>query len=82
MGTMRMKYDYRAPIVPPLQCGEFDKEFEILYGTMVAEVIDELCLFLSFVESFYQERAHNMVVLMLNSCFKGMDCIMDSIGKD
>ncbi len=28
------------------------------------------------------KKTHNMVDLMLDSCFKGMDCIMDSIGKD
>ncbi len=38
--------------------------------------------FLSFVESFSQERTHNMVALMLDACFKGMDCIMDYIDKD
>ncbi len=38
--------------------------------------------FLSFIESFSQERTHNMVALMLDACFKGMDCIMDYIGKD
>jgi hypothetical protein len=77
-----MKYDCQAPIVPPLQYGEFDQEIEILYGTMVIEIINELYLFLSFAESFSQEKAHNMVDLMLDSCFKGMDYIMDSISKD
>ncbi len=38
--------------------------------------------FLSFAKSFFREKAQIMVDLMLDSCFKGMDCIMDSIGKD
>ncbi len=39
-------------------------------------------LFLSFAESFSREKTHNMVVLMLDPCLKGMDCIMDYIHKD
>jgi hypothetical protein len=53
-----------------------------MYGRIVVEVINVLCHFLSFVKSFSWERAHNMVVLMLDPRFKGMDCIMDYIGKD
>jgi len=53
-----------------------------LYGRIVVEVINVLRHFLSFVKSFSWERAHNMVVLMLDPRFKGMDCIMDYIGKD
>jgi len=46
------------------------------------EVINVLRHFLSFIKSFSWERAHNMVVLMLDPRFKGMDCIMDYIGRD
>ncbi len=38
--------------------------------------------FLSFTKSFSRERAHNIVVLMLDPRFKGIDCIMDYIGRD
>jgi hypothetical protein len=53
-----------------------------MYGKMTAKIINVLCFFLGFVESFFQNKAHNMVVLMLDPCFKGMDCIMDYIGRD
>jgi len=49
---------------------------------MVVEIINVLCHFLSFAKSFSRERAHNMVVLMLDPHFKGMDCIMDYIGNN
>jgi len=49
---------------------------------MVIEVINVLCHFLSFAESFSRERAHNMVALMLDPHFKSMDCIMDYIGNN
>jgi len=38
--------------------------------------------FVSFVKSFSWEKAHNMVVLMLDPHFKCMDCIMDYICMD
>jgi hypothetical protein len=41
-----------------------------------------LCPFKSFVESFSWEKAHNTIALMLDDCFKGMDCIVDYIGRD
>jgi hypothetical protein len=53
-----------------------------MYGRIVVEVINVLCHFLSFIKSFSWERAHNMVVLMLDPRFKGMDCIMDYIDRD
>jgi hypothetical protein len=49
---------------------------------MVVKVINVLCHFLSFVKSFSQEIAYNMVTLMLDPHFKGMDHIMDYIGND
>jgi hypothetical protein len=82
MGTTKTKYDHWANIVPPYQCGEFDQEIEILYGNMVVEVINVLCHFLSFAKFFSWRRARNMVVLMLDTHFKGMDCIMDYIGNN
>ncbi len=80
MGTMRMEYDHRIDVVPPLQYGEFDQKIDILYGRMGTEVINVLRHVLSFVKSF--SWAHNMVDLMLDPHFKGMDCIMDYIGRD
>jgi hypothetical protein len=49
---------------------------------MVVEVINVLCPFMGFAETFSQDRFHNMFALMLDPCFKGMDCIMDYIGRD
>jgi hypothetical protein len=77
-----MEYDRQIDVGLPLQCGEFDQEIDILYGRMATTIINVLCHFLSFVKSFSQEKAHNMVVLMLDAHFKTMDCIMDYIGKD
>jgi hypothetical protein len=57
MGTMRMKYDCRVPVVPPLQYGGFDQEIEILYGTMVAKVINELCFFSKFCKILLSRKS-------------------------
>jgi hypothetical protein len=45
---------------------------------MVAKIINVWHHFLSVVKSFSWEKAHNMVISMLDPHFKGMDCI----GKD
>jgi hypothetical protein len=49
---------------------------------MVVKVINVLHPFLGFAKTFFRDRVHNMVALMLDPCFKGMDCIMDYIGRD
>ncbi len=76
------EYVHRVVVVLPFQCGEIDQEIEILYGKMVTKVINVLCPFLGFVETFFRNIVHNMIVLMLDPCFKGMDCIVDYNGKD
>jgi hypothetical protein len=58
-----------------IQCGEIDQKIEIMYGKMVVEVINVLCPFLGFAGTFFQDKVHNMVALMLDPCFKGMDYI-------
>jgi hypothetical protein len=49
---------------------------------MVVKIINVLHLFMGFTETFSWNKAHNMVVLMFDPCFKNMDCIMDYIGKN
>ncbi len=49
---------------------------------MVAEIINVLRPFLGFTKTFFRNKVHNMVALMLNPCFKGMDYIMDYNGWD
>ncbi len=82
MGTMKNEYAHWGAIVLPFQCGEIDQEIEIMYGKMVIEIINVLHPFMGFIETFSQDKAHFMVALMLDPHFKGMDYIMDSIGKD
>jgi len=49
---------------------------------MVAKIINVLHLFLGVAKTLSWDKAHNMVALMLDPHFKGMDCIMDYIGRD
>ncbi len=79
---MKKEYARQSILVPPLQCGEFDQEIEILYSKMATKVINVTCLFLGFAKTFFQEKANMMLTLMFDPCFKGMNCIMDHIGKD
>jgi hypothetical protein len=49
---------------------------------MATNIINVMCSFLGFAETFSQEKVNMMLTLMFDPCFKGMNCIMDDIGKD
>jgi len=51
---------------------------------MVERLLKSLmcCVLFGFCKTFFRDIAHNMVALMLDPCFKGMDCIMDYNGRD
>jgi hypothetical protein len=77
---MEAKQLAQSSTEPPLECGEFDSEFEILYGRMAGQVVDVLRLFLSFVRKFEEGSEHNMICLMLDPRFKGLEVIVDYVG--
>ncbi len=82
MRMMKKEYARQVILVPQLQCGEFDQKIEILYSKMAAKIINVMCLFLGFVETFFQEKTNMMFTLMFDPCFKSMNCIMDHVGRD
>jgi hypothetical protein len=45
MGMMKKDHAHQTYVIPPLKCGEFDRQINILYGRMVAKVINMLCPF-------------------------------------
>jgi hypothetical protein len=49
---------------------------------MAIEVINVLRHILGCGKTFSQDKVHKIVAWMLDPCFKGMDCIMNYIGKD
>jgi len=69
-------------IFPPLTCGNFDAKLEILYVKMVVESLRVLQHFLAFCVQFDVAMAHNMMALMLNLKYKGLNCVANLIGKD
>jgi hypothetical protein len=82
MRMMKKEYAHQAILVPPLQCGEFDQKIKNLYNKMVTKVINVMCPFLGFAKTFSQVKVNKMVTLMFDPCFKGMNCIMDHIGRN
>ena len=67
---------------PPLECGEFEFELEILYGRMVGEVAIVLQPFLSFPHTFDAGKVHNILALMLDPQFKDLEVILNYVGHD
>ncbi len=79
---MHRKYQVCASLNLPLMCGAFEVELEILYGRMAFEVINVLEPFLAFVVTFNVVTSHNMCALQLDPRFKGLQCIMEYVGRD
>jgi hypothetical protein len=45
MGMVRKDHAHQTYVIPPLKCGEFDRQINVLYCKMVAKVINMLCPF-------------------------------------
>ena len=65
---------------PPLRCGKFDSELEILYGQIAKTAIGVLNPVPDFTKKFSLDKAHNMVAIMVNPCYKGLLCISKFVG--
>jgi len=78
----QVEYNYRASIFPPLTCGNFDAKLEILYAKMATKSLRVLQPFLAFCVQFDVTTAHNMMALMLDPKYKGLNYVVDLIGKD
>jgi hypothetical protein len=74
---LRAHIDHLSNMNPPLQYGDFDAKLKILRGKMYLEAM-LVCHehFLSFTQTFTSEKAHNMIVLMVYPCFKGLECVI------
>jgi hypothetical protein len=48
---------------------------------MNSHVIDELTPFLTFFSSYVDVKAHNMLVIMLDLCFKNIKDIQDYVNN-
>jgi len=68
--------DHLSNMNPPLQHGDFDAELGILRGKMSLEAMLVMGPFLSFTHTFISEKAHNMIVLMIDPHFKGLECVI------
>lgn len=73
-------HDQRAHVVPALRVGDFESEIEMLKMRMAREAIGVLKPFLAFAVVFSESKAYNMLALMLDPRFKGLECIIEYIG--
>ena len=79
---LRAHVDHVSSMNPPLQHGDFDAELEILRAKMSLEAMIVMKLFLSFTQFFTSEKAHNMIVLMVDPRFKGLECVIAYTGVE
>ena len=73
-------YDQCSSVVPPLQVGDFESEIEILKARMAKTTVDVMKPFLRFSLQFVADRAHNMLSLMLDPRFKGLEYVIQYMG--
>ena len=73
-------YDQCSSVVPPLQVGDFESEIEILKARMAKTTVDVMKPFLRFSLQFVADRAHNMLSLMLDPRFKGLEYVIQYVG--
>lgn len=78
----QVEYVSRASIFPLLTCENFDAKLEILYAKMAIESLRVLQPFLAFCIHFGVAMTHNMTTLMLDPKYKGLNCVVNLIGKD
>ena len=73
-------YDQSASVIPPLQVGDFESEIEILKARMAKTAVDVMKPFLRFSLQFVADKAHNMLSLMLDPRFKGLELVIQYVG--
>ena len=60
--------------------GDFEFEIEILKARMAKTVVDVMKPFLRFSLQFVAEQTHNMLSVMLDPRFKGLEYVIDYVG--
>jgi hypothetical protein len=60
--------------------GDFEFKLEALQVCMMVEIQVVLALFLAFASTYNVNKAHNMLALMLNPCFKSLDVVKAFVG--
>jgi hypothetical protein len=58
---------------------KFDSKLKIFYAWMVIEAMNVLQPFLPFASIFEGDKTHNMLILMLDSRYKNLQCITNFV---
>ncbi len=75
-----MRLDCMGPDFSETQ--NFDGVLHLFQQWMQKQVVQVLNPFLSFMASFQKAKAHNMLAVMLNPCFKGLGLVIQYVGKE
>ena len=59
-----------------------DSKLQLLYGRMAFESIEVIKPCLAFAVEFTREKAHNMLSLMLDPRYKGLQVIINYVGRE
>jgi hypothetical protein len=77
---LQAKNNRREVAVPPLHVGDFDSQLEILYGCISKAGVQVLKPFLDFTGKFNRDKSYNMMAIMLDPRYKGLQSISKFVG--
>jgi len=61
---------------------DFDTKLQVLHQQMRKQVVTVLSTFFSFMVTFKEHKAHNILSMMLAPCYKGLGLVIQYVGKD
>jgi hypothetical protein len=61
---------------------DFDWELQVFRQNIHKQMVQVLNPFLSFMFSFQNNKAHKMLCMMLNPCYKGLGLVIQFVGKE
>jgi hypothetical protein len=79
--SMQMEIQQSEPTSSNFTRGDFEYQLQTLHLCMMAKVMAILAPFLSFTTNYIRNKAHNMLVLMLDLCFKCLDVVKTFVGR-
>ncbi len=76
----QMQVDCLKPNSNDIQ--DFDGELQILQQCTQKQRVQVLDHFFSFMFSFQPQKAHNMLTIMLNPCYKNLGLVIQYVNKE
>ena len=78
---LQVQSSWQEFAIPLLEVGDCDFELELMYNHIAKVGVAILKPFLAFASKFNKEKAHNMLAIMLDPQYKGLQSISKFVGS-